>query len=158
KDDKEPKTDGNEANLVWVFKEGKPFYQKMVTKTDQTMTISSNQVQQKQTQTFIFSWTPEKKDGDNWIIKQKIEAVIMDIDIGNQKIAYDSTKEGANVNNPLADFFKALVGTEFKITLDTKNMKVTNIEGREAFLQKLTNANPQMKPLLEQILSQKAMM
>jgi hypothetical protein len=156
KDDKKdtPKDTG-EAELVWGFKEGKPFYQKMQTTTDQTMTVSSNQVVQKQKQTFIFEWTPQKKEGENWTIKQKIVGVIMDIDIGNQKIAYDSTKE-QNANNPLSEFFKALVGSEFTLTLD-KNMDVTKIEGRDAFVNKLTAANPQMKPLLEQILSEKAM-
>ena len=158
KDDKkdEPKETG-EADLQWGFKEGKGFYQKMTTKTEQKMTVSTNQVLQKQDQTFVFLWTPVKKDGDNWVIKQKIEAVIMNIDIGNQKISYDSTKDQQNVNNPLAEFFKALVGTEFTLTLD-KNMKVIKLEGRDDFVKKLTGANPQMKPLLEQILSEKAMM
>jgi hypothetical protein len=156
KDDK--KGDAGEADLSWGFKENKPFYQKMTTTTDQTMTVSSNQVVQKQKQVFGFSWTPVKfdKDKNEWVLKQKIEAVIMDIDIGNQKIAYDSTKKD-QAANPLSDFFKALVGTEFTITLDMKKMEVTKLEGRKEFVDKLVAANPQMKPLLEQILSEKAM-
>src|SRR5262249_31687285 len=58
--------------------------------------------------------------------------------------------------NPLSDFFKALVGSEFTLTVD-KNLKVTKVEGRDKFLENLVKANPQMKPLLEQILSDEAL-
>jgi len=148
--------DKTKANLVWKFAEGKTFYQKMTTETKQNMKVMNNDVNQVQKQIFYFSWTPFKKEGDNWILKQKIEGVAMDIDIGGSKIGYDSTKETA-ANNPLGEFFKALVGSEFTVTLDTKNMKVTKVDGRDDFLKKLVNANPQMKPLLEQILSDKAL-
>jgi hypothetical protein len=146
------------AVLKWKFEKGKPFYQTMKTETTQTMKVMNNNVEQKQDQTFYFSWTPEKQEGDNWVLKQKIEGVKMNIDIGGSKIAYDSTQgPGAAGNNPLADFFKALVGSEFTVTLNTKDMKVTNIEGRKGFLEKLVSANPMMKPLLEQILSENAL-
>jgi len=156
--EKEKKEDkkGDKALLKWKFEKGKPFYQKMTTETKQTMKVMNNDVNQTQKQTFYFSWTPEKQEGDTWTIKQKIEGVAMDIDIGNQKISYDSTGKDAP-NNPLSEFFKALVGSEFTITLDTKTMKVTKIEGRDEFLKKLTNANPQMKSLLDAILSEKAL-
>jgi hypothetical protein len=60
------------------------------------------------------------------------------------------------VANPMNDFFKALVGSEFTLTLGPDN-KVTDIKGRDAFIDKLVKANPHMKPLLEQILSDKAL-
>jgi hypothetical protein len=153
------KKDGQGVLLKWKFEKDKPFYQKMVTTTEQTMKVMNNDVKQTQNQTFYFSWTPVKQDGDTWTIKQKIEGVAMKIDIGNQKIEFDSTapKPAGAGNNPLSDFFTALVGSEFTLTLDTKDMKVTKVEGREAFLDKLVKANPQMKPLLEQILSEKAL-
>jgi len=156
-DKKEPAASGDKAMLKWNLVKDKTFYQKMVTDTKQTMKVMNNDVVQTQKQTFYFSWTPEKQDGDNWIIKQKIDGVAMDIDIGNQKIQYDSTSGKDAANNPLGEFFKALVGSEFKITLNTKDMKVTKVEGREDFLKKLVAANPQMKPLLDQILSDKAL-
>jgi len=78
----------------------------------------------------------------------------MDIQIGGNPITYDSTKDTAS--NPLADFFKALVGAEFKLTLGP-DMKVVKIDGREDFLKKLIPANPQMEPLLKQILSDEAL-
>jgi len=158
-DEKKPdeKKAGEKALLKWKFTAKTPFYQKMVTKTEQTMKVQNQDVKQTQAQTFYFSWTPEEQKGDSWTIKQKIEGVAMDIDIGQQKISYDSTKTKEAGNNPLGEFFKALEGSEFTITLDTKTMKVTKVEGREAFLEKLVKANPQMKPLLEQILSEKAL-
>lgn len=150
-----PAVGQDKATLKWKFEKDKAFYQKMNTVTKQTMKVMNNDVNQTQNQTFYFVWTPVKQDGDKWILKQKIEGVAMEIDIGGQKVAFDSTK-ASNANNPLADFFKALVDAEFELTLD-KDLKVTNIAGREEFVKKLVAANPQMKPLLDQILSEKAL-
>jgi hypothetical protein len=164
KDDKKPdeKKDDKKATLAWKLEEKKPFYQKMTTTTDQTMKVQGQDVKQKQTQTFYFVFTPEKKDGETWTIKQKIEGVQMDIDIGGTKISYDSQKS-ETTTNPLNEFFKALVGSEFTLTVapkdkDSKELTVTKIEGREDFLKKLSTANPQMAPLLNQILTDKALM
>ncbi len=161
KEDKKPdeKKGDEKVLLKWTFKANTPFYQKMVTKTEQSMKVQNQDVKQNQSQTFYFSWTPTKQTDDTWIIVQKIEGVAMDIDIGAQKISYDSTKKEAG-SNPLAEFFNALKDSEFKITLKAKAGKpyeVTEVEGREEFLAKLVKANPQMKPLLEQILSKKAL-
>lgn len=150
-----PKEKGEDL-LKWKFTKDKPFYQVMTTTTDQTMKVMNNDVKQTQKQTFYFSWTPIKQDGDSWVIRQKIEGVKLSIDIGGSKIEYDSTVP-ATTNNPLNEFFKALVGTEFDLTLNTKTMKVTKVEGREKFVEALVKANQQMKPLLEKILSEKAL-
>jgi hypothetical protein len=151
---------GQEAavKLEWKFEKGKPFYQEMNTKTKQTMKIMAmDNITQNQDQTFIFSWTPEEQDKDkNWIVTQKIEGVKMDIEIGGNKITYDSTNPTASTGNPLADFFKALVGSQFKLTI-SPDMKVIKIEGRDAFINQLVKANPQMEPLLKQILSEDAL-
>jgi hypothetical protein len=56
----------------------------------------------------------------------------------------------------LSDFFKALVGSEFTLTID-KDMKVTKIDGRDEFLKKLSSPNQQMEPLLKQILSDESL-
>jgi Family of unknown function (DUF6263) len=144
------------ANLKWKFEVNKPFYQEMTTTTNQTMKVMNSDVVQKQQQTFYFSWTPTAVDKDgNWTVKQTIEGVKMNIDIGGQHIEYDSTKE-SNVQNPLGDFFKQLVGSSFTLTLD-KDMKVSKIEGRSDFIKKLAQANPGMEPLLNQILSEQAL-
>jgi hypothetical protein len=142
--------------LKWKFEANKPFYQKMVTKTVQSMKVMNNDVNQTQDQTFFFKWTPKKVENEKVTIEQEIIGVIMNIEIGGSKIAYDSTAQ-APANNPLGDFFKALVGSKFTIDLDTKNLKVTKIDGRDDFLKKLVAANPQMKPLLDTILSTDAL-
>ena len=156
KDKNKDKGSGEKVELKWKFEKGKAFYQKMTTQTDQTMKVMNNDVTQKQRQVFYFSWTPVEQKGDTWVLKQKIEGVAMDIDIGGSKIQYDSTKE-STATNPLGEFFKALVGAEFTITLDMKKVEVTKVEGRDKFLGDLVKANPQMKPLLDQILSENAL-
>jgi hypothetical protein len=143
------------ATLKWKFTEKTPFYQKMTTDTEQTMKVMGTDVKQKQTQTFYFQWTPLEKQGEGWVIEQKIIGVKMTIDIGGNKVEYDSTKDQAGAN-PLADFFKALVNSSFKLTVD-KDGTVTKIEGRKEFVDNLVKANSAMKPLLEQILSDKAL-
>jgi hypothetical protein len=148
----------DEVKLEWKFEKGKPFYQEMNTKTKQTMKIMAmDNITQNQDQTFYFSWTPDEQDKDkNWLVTQKIEGVKMDIEIGGNKITYDSTNPTASTGNPLADFFKALVGSQFKLTI-SPDMKVIKIEGREAFINQLVKANPQMEPLLKQILGDEAL-
>jgi hypothetical protein len=143
------------TKLAWKFEKDKTFYQTMTTTTEQTMKVMGSDIKQKQEQTFYFSWTPVKQDGDNWDIDQKIEGVKMRIEIGGQPIEYDSTKEQPT-SSALSEFFKQLVGTKFTLTVD-KNFKVTAIKGRDDFLKKLTGANPSMEQLLKQILSEDAL-
>jgi Family of unknown function (DUF6263) len=157
-DKKDVSKDSSKVTLAWKFEKGKSFFQKMTTNTSQTMEVMNNKVTQKQEQTFYFKWTPQKQDGDNWEIEQEILGVKMDIDIGGSPIKYDSTSQAAaNTSNPLSEFFKALVGSKFTITLNTKTLKVTNIQGRKEFVDKLVAANKQMQPLLEKILSEDAL-
>ena len=81
-------------NLQWKFEKGKTFYQEMTTDTKQEMDVMGMKINQTQKQTFIISWTPEQQNPDkSWTIKQKIEGVKMDINIGGNSIAYDSTKD-----------------------------------------------------------------
>jgi hypothetical protein len=156
--DKDKKKDDKPAagELKWKLEKDKVFYQTMETKTVQTMKIMGNDVNQTQTQKFYFSWKPLKVEADKAEIEQEILAVTMDIEIGGSRISYDSMKD-TTANNPLGDFFKALVGSKFTVHLDTKNLKVTKVEGKDPFIKKLVAANPQMKQLLEQILSDDAL-
>src|SRR5438552_3967611 len=84
--------------------------------------------------------TKEKKDG-NWVVTQKIEAVTMKIDIGGNVISYDGLKE--QPANPMTEFFNALKKLALTLTIGP-DMKVKNIEGREEFIKKLSETNPQM--------------
>jgi hypothetical protein len=150
--------DPTKLKLAWKFEKGKTFYQKMTTSTDQTMKVMNNDVTQKQTQTFYFSWEPvEEKDG-KWKLKQTILGVQMDIDIGGSPIKYDSLSTAAsNTSNPLSEFFKALINSSFTVTLDPKTYQITDIDGRDDFVKKLVQANKQMQPLLDKILSKDAL-
>jgi hypothetical protein len=145
------------VDLKWKFEKDKTFYQEVTTVTKQTMKVMGMDIVQNQTQTFIFSWTPEKQDEKtkDWIVRQKIEGAKMDIELGGNRIPFDSTKDSGS-SGPLADFFKAIIGSEFKVTVSPE-MKVTGVEGRDAFLKKLSTANQQMEPLVKAILNDDAL-
>jgi Family of unknown function (DUF6263) len=138
----------------------KSFWQEMKTDTTQTMKVQGMEVVQKQSQTFYVQWTPKSKDKDCWKVEYKIVGVKMDIQIGGNKIDYDSTSKDQVPQNPLTDFFKALVGSTFNFTVcsDPKEgIRVTDVEGLQGFVQKLAAANEQLKPLLESILNKEAL-
>src|SRR5262245_18517651 len=127
-----PSTDKVELKLR--FEKDKPFYQEMTTKTQQEMKVMGMDVKQTQDQTFYFSWTFKEEDKDkNPVVVQRIEGAKLRIDIAGNPITFDSTNP-TTANNALAEFFKALVGTEFKLTLEKDSMKVLKIEGRDDFL------------------------
>src|SRR5208283_4577549 len=99
-----------------------------------------------QSQTFYIQWTPKTKDKDTWTVDYKIVGVKMDIQIGGNNISYDSTSKDPPPQNPLTDFFKALVGSEFTFTIvnDPKEgVKVTDVGGVTEFIGKLAAANEQ---------------
>ena len=144
------------VELKWKFEKDKTFFQEMTTATKQTMKVMGMDITQNHTQTFWFSWTPIEQDKDkNWRIKQKIIGVQMEIEISGNKISYDSRKD-TGTGSSLAEFFKALVGTEFTLTINDK-MEIVKIEGREEFLKKLSQTNPMMEPLLKTILGEEAL-
>jgi Family of unknown function (DUF6263) len=146
----------DKVNLTWKLEKDKTFYQEMTTDANQNMKVMGQDVTQKQTQTFIFGFTPTAQDANgNWTIKQRIEGVKITIDINNNAVSYDSTNPTAT-NNALSEFFKQLVGAEFTLTVD-KSMKVTKVEGRDEFIKKLGGANSQMEPLLKKILNDEAL-
>jgi len=146
----------DKVNLTWKLEKDKAFYQEMTTTANQGMKVMGQDVTQKQTQTFYFSFTPTTQDSTgNWTVKQKIEGVKITIDINNNAVSYDSTNASA-ANNALSEFFKQLVGAEFTLTID-KALKVTKVEGRDEFIKRLGGANAQMEPLLKKILNDDAL-
>jgi hypothetical protein len=147
---------GDKVEIKWKFEKDKPFYQEMTTDTDQNMKVMGMEVNQKQKQTFYFSWTYKEDDKDkNMVMVQKIEGVKLTINIADNPINFDSTNPAAQ-NTALAEFFKALVGSEFRLTLD-KDLKVLKVEGRDEFLKKLGTTNQTMEPLLKRILNEDAL-
>jgi hypothetical protein len=143
------------SGLRWKFEKGRTFYQEMTTHVTQTMTVMGQEVKQTQNQTFVLSWTPEKQDGDRWVLRQKVEAVKLDIDVGGNRITYDSTDPKAQ-KDALGTFFAALVGSEFRVTLD-KGFKVHKVEGREELVKKLAADKPETETLLRGLLSDDAL-
>jgi hypothetical protein len=147
---------GDKIEIKWQLAKDKPLYESMMTSTTQDMKVMGMEVKQKQDQTFYFSWQLKDEDKDkNTVVTQKIEGVNLKIDVAGNTINFDSSNP-TTTNSALNDFFKALVGSEFKLTLD-KEMKVTKVDGREEFLKKLTQANQQMDTLLKKILSDEAL-
>jgi hypothetical protein len=142
--------------IGWKLEIGKTFYQEMTTDTTQTMTVLGQNITQVQKVTHFLSFTPVAKDkAGNWTVKQKINGLKMEIEIGGNKIPFDSTK-GEVQANPLSDFFKSLVGSEFMLTID-KDMKISKIKGRDEFIKKLVKENEGMEPFLKTILSDEAL-
>ncbi len=134
----------------------KPFFQEQKTETEQNMTVQGQKVTQKQSQTFMILWTPKEKKDGNYVVTQQIKGVKMAIDIGGNKIDYDSTKK--NPKNPMTDFFDKLMDDKQILTFHiSPDLKVTKIEGRDEFVKNLSDINPQMKSLLNAILSDKAL-
>jgi len=138
-----------------VFEAGKSVFTEQKTTTEQVMQVMQQKVTQKQTQTFVIEWTPKAADKDgNWVVEQKIVGVKLDIDIGGNKISYDSTAK--NPKNPMTDFFEQMTKQSLTFTI-APDLTVKKVEGREKFISGLQDINPQMKSLLNAILSEKAL-
>ncbi len=147
---------GQKATLKWKFEKDKSFFQTMTTNATQTMTVTGTPLVQKQSQTFYFKWTPKEEKDGKVTLEQEIIGVKVDIDIGGSKVSYDSTSPD-NTANPLNEFFKALIGSKFTLTLDTAKGVVEKVEGNKEFIDKLAKQNPQMKQLLDKILNEKSL-
>ena len=141
------------------FEVGKSFYQKLKTTVEQSIKLNGGgDVALRHEQTFFFQWTPTTIEKDKIVVKQRIEGIILKLDIGGQTIEYDSTNAnptGPAGNPGLAEFFRNLVGLEFTVTFN-KDMAVEKVEGREQAIDKLKTVNPQMESVLKAILSEEA--
>jgi len=136
-----------------------PFFQEVTTETTQYMKVMGQEVTQQQKQTFYIKWTPsDKADKDgNSVVEQQVVAIKMKIDIGGNKIEFDSTVPPAKqAKNPMTDFFTALMGQKLTFTI-SPDMKVKDIAGRTEFITKLAETNPAIKTLLDTIMSDAAL-
>jgi RNA polymerase sigma factor (sigma-70 family) len=126
------------------FTKDRPFYQEVTTTTRQVMKVLGNDVGQSQQQTFYFRWTPTERAPDNgWVLTQRVEGVKLSTDIGGSKITFDSTADG-NAPSVLGDFYKSLVGSEFRVTLDQR-YRVRQVEGADAFIKKALPVSPDVR-------------
>lgn len=166
-----PKTDGKDTKkdepktapagdnpLACKFVKDQAFWQEMTTRTIQNIKVQGLDVGQNQEQTFYFKFEPIKQEGDKWIVKQTIDGVKMKIDIAGSPVSYDSTNEAAagGTNTALSEFFKALKGSQFTLTI-AKDCTVEKVEGRDEFIKKLVQANKQLEQLLNKILGEEAL-
>ena len=141
------------------FELNKPLFMKMTTNVKHSIKDQgSGDSNQSHTQTFYFKWTPEKLEGDKWIVKLTIEGAALDLNIGGNPVKYDSTDTAATAtaNPALAEYFGKLIGSELKVTFD-KSMAVEKVDGRDELLKKLQNVNPQMEAMLRKILTEEAL-
>ncbi len=138
--------------------EAPPFYQVLVTRTQQVMKVAGMDVRQNQDQTFVILWTPRPRDEQgNYVVTQAIVGIKMDIEIGGNKISYDSAQapDPAN-NNPMTAFFKAMLNHEFTVVIN-RDLEVKDVRGAEELVRNLSAVNPQLRPLLTNILSKDAL-
>ncbi len=137
------------------FIAGRPLYQKTVTETSQKMTIGGNEIVQAQKQALLFRWAPVRQLPDgNWLVKQKLQAAQVEIEVGGNKISYDSSKPGGK--HPLAAFFQAWIDTELTLTIGPR-LKITRVEGRDALLARIAKADQALKTTMETLLSDNAL-
>jgi Family of unknown function (DUF6263) len=138
---------------------GKSFFQKLETTTDQDMSVEGKTGQpamkQTQKQTFVIKWTPKEEKDGKYVLEQKIDYVKMNILIGTTTIQYDSEAKD-QPKNPMTEFFDSLMRVELTVYVNKSDMKVSKIDGREKFVDKLAENHPQMKSLLKNILSEDA--
>ena len=88
-------------------------------------------------------------------MEQKIEYVDMNIPIGSTTIAYNSGLKD-QPKNPMTEFFDSLMNLTLTLYIDKSTLKVTKVEGRDKFVDKLGESHPQMKNLLKSILGDDA--
>jgi RNA polymerase sigma factor (sigma-70 family) len=137
------------------FKKDRPFYQEVTITSKQVLKVVNQGVPQEQQQTFYFRWAPQEQHQDgSWVLTQKIEGVKVDLDVGGNKLTFDSTR-GGDPRSALVDFYKGLVGAEFRVTLD-RDGNVQKVEGRDEFLKKLAASAPALETLGTQLLSNDA--
>jgi RNA polymerase sigma factor (sigma-70 family) len=127
------------VTFQWKFEKGKPFYQIITTETEQHSKVMGTDVAQKQNQTFYFRWTPKDRTRDNrWVITQRVEGVKIDLDMAGTRLNYDSTTGKPSADSPLGNFYQALVGSEFQLTVPS-GAQGLQIDGVPKFLRELSN-------------------
>jgi hypothetical protein len=159
KGDKEAQpSKGGKFEFSAFDKKSGPFFQEVDTNTTQIMKVMGQDVKQNQRQTFYIKWTPEDKDKDgNYVVQQEVVGVKMNIDIGGNTIAFDSTgDQSKQPKNPMTDFFNALMKQKLKYTISPA-LKVEKVEGRDEFIKALSETNPAIKTLLDTIMSKEAL-
>lgn len=153
--EKAPETKSAGGWQYKAFEKAGKHYVTLTTDTEQVFKVMGQEVKQEQKQTFHVELVVADPSGDNYNVTQKIVGVSMNIDIGGNKIAYDSAAKSPA--NPMTEFFAALTQAELKLTINKNTLEVSKVEGGDALIEKLGGANPQLVPLLKSILSAEAL-
>jgi len=138
--------------LKWNLNTGNNFSLEIRTDTDQSITLGKglpNQTQ-KQKQVFYFTFYPKGPYEKGWRVLQRIDRIVVETDIGGNKVTIDTAQPGAG-NNPLFGFFTALVGAELELTFDNQ-FRITQVRGGNRLAPKLAAA-PGAPAVLSQILT-----
>jgi RNA polymerase sigma factor (sigma-70 family) len=142
------------------FKPGEAFYQTVTTDVTQAMKVkpqgdSQNSITQNQSQTFWVRWTPQGKQGGTYVLKQKIMGLMMDWEVGGDKLGYDSRKKNEPAN--LFDFIGSAVrDADFTVYLSSEPnsdnyLAVVKVDGQNALMKKLLTANAEVGPVINMV-------
>jgi hypothetical protein len=136
--------------LRYQFVKNCPTKLEVSSELTQNMKVAGSDIKSTYRQRLSFTWTAVDQDNEsNWFVKQKIEAIKLDAEIGGSPAkTYDSPKEGV-ASTPLGEFFDKLVGSEYKLTI-SKEMKLIKVEGWDDFFKK-RDPNPHMELLNKHI-------
>jgi hypothetical protein len=125
----------------WKFEKGQTFYQEVTTESEQRITVAGTaETATKQRQIFLYRFTPLRQEGDGWVVSQVVEGLRGEVDLGGNKITFDSTRPDVD-QSPLTKFYRAFGGWECRLTLDG-DRKVTRVEGIEELKKRLTKDDP----------------
>ncbi len=141
------------AGKLALDKKGRVFYQVHVGKIEQTTKVAGQDIEQKQSETMFLQWTPKGRDAaGNFVVEQKIIGFAVDVDLGGNKIRYDSRKR----NLTTFTAFDFLVGKATTFTI-TPEMKVVRIDGRDKLAKDFAAEQPNMVGVLNAIFSDDAL-
>jgi hypothetical protein len=139
----------------WQFEPGRSLVFEQTSEVEQEMTVNGATLTQSQQQVFRLRLTPVRDLGnDRWILAFQVEGCRMEIKMQGNTFSFDSDKP--DPNSPLAGFFKALVGTELRLTYD-RAQGIVAVEGREALLRRLADVDATLRPMLGAILTEESM-
>jgi hypothetical protein len=135
-----------QAVIKWKFKQGDKFYLDNASDIKQSFEIMGMTQKQDLANKMLVSYEVVKAEGGSTVLQEKIEKASMEIKSGVPPA----------VANQMTALSKQMTGATFKITLNPEG-KITNFEGFDAFVKKITQANPQAAQMLPGLLSKETM-
>jgi len=147
------------VDLKARFVEGQAFYQEVKIETKQVLKVMQMEINQQQSQTLWIRVMPLGKKDGNFLVQLKIVGIKLNLDVGANKVRYDSTVRNQPINE-LTNFCKTLHGAEFMVLLNGdatpgKYLRLIEVEGRQALIQKLAGDESGQR-LLKTFLSEEA--